>query len=67
MAEDETLTEAEITDWYIDTLKDCLTAAIATAAYDEPKTITIRIEPINKVYTPHKIDLANLVNALFDN
>ena len=67
MAEEDTPTEAEITDWYIVTLKDCLAASLATAAYDEPETITIRIEPINKLYTPNKEDLANLGSALFDN
>lgn len=41
--------------------------ALATATYDEPQTTTVRIELVDKKYTPNQSDLQNLGMLLFDN
>lgn len=63
----EAPSEEEITDWYLDTLKNCLSTALANATYDDPVDMTIQINLVDRVYTPDTGDLEDLTNALFDN
>ncbi|MCM1143835.1 MAG: hypothetical protein NC318_10795 [Blautia sp.] len=68
LMESETgMSEDEITDWYLETLKNSLTTALANATYDAPVDTTIHIELSDRVYSPNANDLVTLSNALFDN
>lgn len=47
-------------------LRDTLQESVAQAQYEEPQTLSIRIELIENVYTPNSEDVIALEKALFD-
>lgn len=61
-----TPSEDEMMDAIITELAVCLEESLATATYDEPATATVRIEIVDKVYTPNEEDIANLEMVMFD-
>ena len=63
---EETPSEEEMYNEVIMALKDCLEETLATVTYDEPATATVRIELVDKVYTPNEADIANLETVFFD-
>lgn len=65
-AAEEVPSEEEMYDQIILALKDCLVDTLANVTYDEPATATLRIELIDKVYTPNESDLVNLESVFFD-
>jgi len=58
---DELMTEV------IEMFAPIIDEALATATYDEPQTTTVRIELVDKKYTPNQSDLHNLGLLLYDN
>ena len=48
------------------TYKESLEAVLAEVQYNEPQTMTVRIELVDNVYTPNTDDVAELEKALFD-
>ena len=46
--------------------KSHIEAVLAEVQYNEPQTMTVRIELIDNVYTPNTDDVAELEKALFD-
>lgn len=61
-----TPSEDEMMDVIIMELATCLEEALAAATYDEPATATVRIELVDRVYTPNEQDIANLEMVMFD-
>lgn len=47
-------------------LKDALKGAMENVTYGEEQTTTVKIELVNKVYTPNEEDVFNLESALVD-
>ena len=47
-------------------LRDALQESVSQAQYEEPQTLSIRIELIENVYTPNSEDVIALEKALFD-
>lgn len=66
MNEEETLSEDEINEAVFALLKDALKGSMEKVTYGEEQTTTVKIELINKVYTPNKEDVANLETVLLD-
>ena len=46
--------------------RDCFVDALANVTYDEPATATLRIELVDKVWTPNEDDVMNLEMVFFD-
>lgn len=47
-------------------LVDCIRTELDKADYGETQTMTIKVSPVNKVYTPDQNDLQKLGEGLFD-
>lgn len=47
-------------------LKDCMVDALAEVSYNEPATLTIRVELVDNVWTPNQEDLLKLEESVFD-
>ena len=58
--------EEEMMHQIVLTYKESLEAVLAEVQYNEPQTMTVRIELIDNVYTPNTDDVAELEKALFD-
>ena len=66
LAGEEYPSESEMMILMIDELKPCLEESLANVTYSEPKTTTITVELVNKVYTPVESDIVELESLLFD-
>lgn len=66
MNEEETPSEDEINEAVFALLKDALKGSMEKVTYGEEQTTTVKIELINKVYTPNEKDVANLESVLLD-
>ena len=62
----EVPSEEEMTAAIVDSLKTSFEEAIPNATYAEPQTATVKIEIVDKVYTPNQSDLTNLETIMFD-
>ena len=58
--------EEEMMHQIVLTYKESLEAVLAEVQYNEPQTMTVRIELVDNVYTPNTDDVAELEKALFD-
>ena len=58
--------EQEMSEQFIDVYIDCFTTALANATYDEAATATLKIELVDKVWTPNEEDVLNFETSLFD-
>jgi hypothetical protein len=47
-------------------LKDAIKDSLGTITYEDEATTTVRVELVNKVYTPNEEDVYNLEQLLFD-
>ena len=47
-------------------LKDAMKDALANVEYEDEQSTTIRVNLVNKVYTPNEEDVYNLEQMLFD-
>ena len=56
----------EMSEQFIDVYIDCFTTALANATYDEAATATLKIELVDKVWTPNEEDVLNFETSLFD-
>lgn len=66
MAGAEVPSDDEMITTLIDMLATSFTESLANVTYDEPQTTTVRIELVDKVYTPNEDDVANLEYLMFD-
>ena len=58
--------EEEMMHQIVLTYKESLEAVLAEVQYNEPQTMTVRIELVDNVYTPNTDDVAELEKVLFD-
>ncbi|MCI8774297.1 MAG: hypothetical protein HFI50_10305 [Lachnospiraceae bacterium] len=58
--------DAEMSEQIIMAYRDCFVDALANVTYDEPATATLRIELVDKVWTPNEDDVMNLEMVFFD-
>ena len=58
--------EEEMMHQIVLTYRESLEAVLAEVKYNEPQTMTVRIELVDNVYTPNTDDVAELEKALFD-
>lgn len=58
--------DAEMMEWIVMELKDCIEDSLKSVTYDEPKTATVKISVKDNVWTPSSSDLANLEEVFFD-
>lgn len=65
-AGEEVPSEDEMIEAVVNSLIDCFAEASQNATYAEPETATLRIELIDRVYTPNQSDLLELEKAFFD-
>lgn len=66
MASGEVPSDDEMIEELIGMLETSLAEACAAATYDEPQTTTVRIEIVDKMYTPNEEDIYNLEYVMFD-
>ncbi|MCM1185441.1 MAG: hypothetical protein NC251_00350 [Lachnoclostridium sp.] len=60
------LSQEEQMEKLMEAMKDSMKNAMGAVTYAEPAELTIRIELVDKLYTPNTSDLANLEKSLFD-
>lgn len=65
-ADGDTPSEEEMLNQIVLTYKESMETVLAEVQYNEPQTMTVRIELVNNVYTPNTDDVAELEKALFD-
>lgn len=65
-AEGDTPSEEEMLNQIVLTYKESMETVLAEVQYNEPQTMTVRIELVGNVYTPNTDDVAELEKALFD-
>ena len=65
-AEGDIPSEEEMMHEIVLTYKESMETVLAEVQYNEPQTMTVRIELVNNVYTPNTDDVAALEKALFD-
>ena len=63
---EETPSEDEINEAVFGMLKDAMKDALANVEYEDEQSTTIRVNLVNKVYTPNEEDVYNLEQMLFD-
>lgn len=63
---EEVPSEEEMNEAVLKMLKDALKGALEKATYGEEGTTTVRIELIDKVYTPNEADVSKLETLLLD-
>lgn len=63
---EETPSEDEINEAVFGMLKDAMKDALANVEYEDEQSTTIRVDLVNKVYTPNEEDVYNLEQMLFD-
>ena len=66
LAGEEVPSDAEMNEQLFAMLKDCMVEELQDATFDEPATATIKVELVDKVWTPSQEDLIDLEFALFD-
>ena len=66
LAGEEVPAEEEMNEQLFAMLKDCMVAELQDATFEEPATATIKVELVDKVWTPSQEDLIDLEYALFD-
>ena len=47
-------------------LKDAIQESLGNLQYEDEASMTVRVELVNKVYTPNGDDVANLEQQMFD-
>ncbi|MCM1325426.1 MAG: hypothetical protein NC094_02250 [Bacteroidales bacterium] len=60
------LSQEEQMEKLMEAMKDSMKNAMSAITYAEPAELTIKIELVDKLYTPNTNDLANLEMSLFD-
>lgn len=63
---EEVPSEEEINEASFTMLKDAIKDSMANVTYGDEETTTVRVELVNKVYTPNEDDVYNLEQLLFD-
>ncbi|MCM1263311.1 MAG: hypothetical protein NC313_11390 [Butyrivibrio sp.] len=59
-------TEAEMMEWLLTLLKDCIAESLKTATYDDPQTLTVKVSLVDNVWTPSESDLEDFAKVIFD-
>ena len=59
------VTEQEIVEWSAHTFMELTRAGLEKSTYDEPETMTMRIELVDDVWTPNQDDFLTLDSNLF--
>jgi len=63
---EENPSQEEMHEDMMEVLRDALRESIENVTYEEPETLTVRVELIENVYMPNKQDVEALEKALFD-
>ena len=66
LAGEEILSDEEMNEQLFAMLKDCMVEELEEVTFDEPAVATIRVELVDKVWTPSQEDLIDLEYALID-
>lgn len=66
LAGEEILSDEEMNEQLFAMLKDCMVEELEEATFDEPAVATIKVELVDKVWTPSQEDLIDLEYALID-
>ena len=63
---EEVPSDEEILEQSFTLLKDAIQESLGNLQYEDEASMTVRVELVNKVYTPNADDVANLEQQMFD-
>ncbi len=63
---EESPSEDEVLETTFSLLKDAIQESLGNLQYEDEASTTVRVELVNKVYTPNEDDVANLEQQMFD-
>ena len=63
---EEVPSDEEILEQSFTLLKDGIQESLGNLQYEDEASMTVRVELVNKVYTPNGDDVANLEQQMFD-